>query len=63
MNWNDRVIDEKLSLVNWRGNWIYLASSELLPVRQNDIQDEIREKERELGALLRFQRDLEGRFL
>ena len=62
MSWNDREIDGKLSLVNWRGNWIYLASSELIPTRQHEIRDQIIEKERELGGMLRFQRDLEGRY-
>ena len=35
----------------------------LRPSETQQMYDEILQKERELGAMLRFQRDIEGRYL
>lgn len=38
----------------------YLVSDELLPVQKHQAEEELLQKERVLGALLRLQRDMEG---
>ena len=49
---------EKLHRIN---NHI-LISQELTPTENHQLWDEMLDKERSLGASLRFQRDLDGRF-
>jgi hypothetical protein len=59
---NDFYVKDKINLVAWAGNFIYLPDAEMLPVRQHQVIDEIKEFERELGGMVRFQKDQEGRY-
>lgn len=51
----------KESLIRWHGEII--VSKEVLPVRSHQAQDDYFQKEKDLGSILRFQRDRDGRLL
>ena len=46
-------------LVRWHGE--FLPDFELIPTRQHQCHDELLQFEKELAALIYFQRDMEGR--
>jgi hypothetical protein len=59
MSWNDRSKNEVLKLTKWG----YLVSDcDILPTRQHQLLEEVHALEIELGGMLRFQRDKEGRY-
>ncbi len=41
----------------------FIVQNGVRPSETNQLYDELLQKERELGAAIRFQRDIEGRYL
>lgn len=50
---------EKIQII---GNAVFV-SEEITPTRYHQLWDEFKEKEKEFGAMLYSQKDLEGRYL